>query len=232
MIMLQVICAEVKVSAILVQQNILLSVADVLTLLFHIFFPTEIVKNYSAQRPKTACIINNAIAPLFLKHLTQEMIKESFGIAIDVSSIEAHTGILTLFRSSILVSFHLATQLIRFAHVLQCLSVSSLIDLTVVLKIMSTLLSPAVIQGLCMSRNELIKLYFYEGYEYSLIVCFLHLVHGISISIRQLKCVLKSNLLCRKISPTANNNITLTSLVMVRIRSLVYITHLHLSKGN
>ena len=35
---------------------------------------------------------------------------------------------------------------------------------------MSTLSSPAVIQGLSLSRNELIKLYFYEGYEYSLIV--------------------------------------------------------------
>ena len=61
----------------------------------------------------------------------------------------------------------------RTGQVLQRLSVSSLIDLTIVLKIMSTLSSPAVIQGLSLSRNELIKLYFYEGYEYSLIVCFL-----------------------------------------------------------
>ena len=51
-------------------------------------------------------------------------------------------------HSSVLPSFHPATRLIRFAHVLQRLSVSSLIDLTVVLKSMSTLSSPAVIQGL------------------------------------------------------------------------------------
>ena len=91
---------------------------------------------------------------------------------------------------------------------------------------MSTLSSPTVIQGLSLSRNELIKLYFYEGYEYSLIVCFLHFVHGINISIRQLKCVLKSCHLRRKLPPTTDQNMTVTSLVMVRIRSFVYITHI------
>ena len=30
-------------------------------------------------------------------------------------------------------------------------------------------------------REDLIKLYFHCGYDYSLIVCFLHFVHGIPI---------------------------------------------------
>ena len=96
----------------------------------------------------------------------------------------------------------------------------------VLLMIMSTLPSPAVIQGLSVSHNELIKLYFYEEYEYSLIVCFLDFVHVISISICQLKRVLKSNHLRRNIPTTTDQNMSVTNLVMVRIHSLVYITHI------
>ena len=40
-------------------------------------------------------------------------------------------------------------------------------------------------------------------------------MHGISISIRQLKRYLKNNRLSRKITPTADHNITVISLVMV-----------------
>ena len=37
-----------------------------------------------------------------------------------------------------------------------------------------------------LSRDDLIKEYFFEGYEYRVIICFLYFVHGVSISLRQL----------------------------------------------
>ena len=40
-------------------------------------------------------------------------------------------------------------------------------------------------------RDLLIKCYFMLGYEYRLIICFLYFVHGISISLRQLKRTLR-----------------------------------------
>ena len=50
--------------------------------------------------------------------------------------------------------------------------------------------SPALYRGV--GRDDLIKLYFYEGYNYCLIICFLFFVHGISLSLRQLKKILLS----------------------------------------
>ncbi|CAB4028807.1 Hypothetical predicted protein [Paramuricea clavata] len=55
--------AEVKVATMLVQHNIPLAVADELTPPFQdIFSDSEIAKNYSSRRTKTACIINGAVA--------------------------------------------------------------------------------------------------------------------------------------------------------------------------
>ena len=41
------------------------------------------------------------------------------------------------------------------------------------------------------SRDSLIQDYFRQGYPYKLILCFLHFVHGISLSLRQLKQILR-----------------------------------------
>ena len=37
------------------------------------------------------------------------------------------------------------------------------------------------------TRDALVEHYFHHGYDYGLILCFLHFLHGISISLRQLK---------------------------------------------
>jgi len=50
-------------------------------------------------------------------------------------------------------------------------------------------LCPAMIRGA--SREQLIKLYFLEGNEYKVILVFLGLVHGIVLSLRQLKRIIK-----------------------------------------
>ena len=36
-----------------------------------------------------------------------------------------------------------------------------------------------------LSRDDLIKEYFFEGYEYRVIICFLYFVHGVSISLQE-----------------------------------------------
>ena len=41
------------------------------------------------------------------------------------------------------------------------------------------------------NREDLIEVYFSCGYPYRLIVCFLHFVHGITLSLRQLKRILR-----------------------------------------
>ena len=48
--------------------------------------------------------------------------------------------------------------------------------------------SPAQLHGI--QHEQLIHYYFLEGYTYRLILCFLLLVHGIPMSLRQLKRVL------------------------------------------
>ena len=84
---LQVIRAEVKVVTMLVQHNIPLASADELTPLFHDVFPdSEIAKNFSSRRTKTACIINGVIAPFFQQLLVESMKSDPFAIAIDGSS--------------------------------------------------------------------------------------------------------------------------------------------------
>ena len=79
--------AEVKVATMLVQHNIPLALADELTPLFHDIFPdSEIAKQFSSKRTKTACIINGAIAPFYQQMLVDFMKNEPFALAVDGSS--------------------------------------------------------------------------------------------------------------------------------------------------
>ena len=83
----QTIRAEVKVATMLVQHNIPLALADELTPLFRdIFSDSEIAKNFSSRRIKTACIINGAITPMYQQALVECMRSDPFAIAIDGSS--------------------------------------------------------------------------------------------------------------------------------------------------
>ena len=83
-----VICAEVKVAMMLVQHNIPFAFADELTPLFQdIFSDSEIAKNFSSRRTKTACMINGAIAPFFLERLLAHIRSNPFlALAVDGSS--------------------------------------------------------------------------------------------------------------------------------------------------
>ena len=79
--------AEVKVAAMLVQNNIPLSLADELTPLFQDIFPdSEIATKFSSRRTKTACVINGAIAPHFKENLVETMKEYPFSVSVDGSS--------------------------------------------------------------------------------------------------------------------------------------------------
>ena len=43
---------------------------------------------------------------------------------------------------------------------------------------------PALVSAYSATREQLIRLYFLEGYDYETILCFLNVVHGISLCIR------------------------------------------------
>ncbi len=62
-------------------------------------------------------------------------------------------------------------------------------------------------------RDYLIANYFTEGHRYSLIICYLCYIHGISISLRQLKRILKRLNLSRRSSVSAQT-ITRTAALM------------------
>ena len=77
----------------------------------------------------------------------------------------------------------------------------------------ATVASPALSRGVC--RDDLIKWYFFEGYEYRVMVCFLYFVHGICLSVRQLKRILRGMHLRRRIRPSAGLRRTVSGLVQV-----------------
>ena len=156
-----------------------------------------------------------------------------------------HSSILPFFHSSILLSFHPSILLSFHPSILPSSNrvnsvrarVAALVSFVLDrfygrIKDRIYFFSSCSDSRLKLYRYKLIKLYFYEGYEYSLIVCFLYFVHGISTSIRQLKGVLKSNHLRRKIPPIAVHNITVISLVMLgnNMPLGIYNTHLNKSK--
>ena len=71
----------------LVQHNIPFALADELTPLFQdIFSDSEIAKNFSSRRTKTACMINGAVAPFFLQRLLEHIRGNPFSLAVDGSS--------------------------------------------------------------------------------------------------------------------------------------------------
>ena len=71
----------------LVQHNIPLALADELTPLFRDAFPdSEIAKNFSSRRMKSACVINGAIAPSYQQALVEAMRNGPYSVAIDGSS--------------------------------------------------------------------------------------------------------------------------------------------------
>ena len=78
---------------------------------------------------------------------------------------------------------------------------------------METVVSPALSRGF--SRGDLIKQYFFEGYEYCVIICFLYFVHGIRLSVRQLKRVLRCMNLRRRVHPSSHYHRTVRSLIQV-----------------
>ena len=79
--------AEVKVASMLVKHNIPIALAYEITPLLRDIFPdSEIARNYSSRRTKTACMINSAIAPFFQQILIESMRKGPFAIAVDGSS--------------------------------------------------------------------------------------------------------------------------------------------------
>ena len=65
------------------------------------------------------------------------------------------------------------------------------------------------------TRDDIIRVYFSRGYTYSLIVCFLQFVHGISVSLRQLKRILRRLNLRRRRAIDRNILRRATTLIMV-----------------
>ena len=56
--------------------------------------------------------------------------------------------------------------------------------------------------GSSQTRDNIITRYFHCGFSYPLIICFLYFVHGISLSLRQLKRILRRLKLRRRQSNT------------------------------
>ena len=65
------------------------------------------------------------------------------------------------------------------------------------------------------SGSDLIKQYFFEGYEYCVIICFLYFIHGIRLSVRQLKRVLRCMNLRRRVHPSSHYHRTVRSSIQV-----------------
>ena len=82
-------------------------------------------------------------------------------------------------------------------------------------------LSPALSPG--PSREDLIKMYFFEGYEYRVIACFLYFKHGITLSVRQLKRLLRGMRLRRRVRPGADYCRVIASLLLVGNQYFLYV---------
>ena len=67
------------------------------------------------------------------------------------------------------------------------------------------------------ARDYLIRLYFAAGHKYRTILQFLHVVHGIKLSMRHLKRVLKSLGLRRRAPRNASSLRLVSRLIQVRV---------------
>ena len=83
---LQIKCAEVKISTLLAQHNVPLALADHLSPMIQDVFDGEVAKGYSCARTKTTAILNNAVAPAFKSELVAMMQHQPFSILIDGSN--------------------------------------------------------------------------------------------------------------------------------------------------
>ena len=72
--------------------------------------------------------------------------------------------------------------------------------------------SPSLEEG---SKESLVSLYFSAGHKYEIIRQFLHNIHGIDISLRQLKRVLKRLGLRRRLPGSAGNLRHISRLIRV-----------------
>lgn len=104
-----------------------------------------------------------------------------------------------------------------------CKMALKLFVLVTLLLVQLCLLCEAIIPSPCLlnggTRNELIKEYFRQGYEYNMIVMFLFCVHGVSISVRQLKRILRKMNLKRRIRSTPSHIMGIRS--MIHVSSLI-----------
>ena len=118
----------------------------------------------------------------------------------------ADISILPSYHSSILPFFHpsILPSCVRYVQLHVSIVVACLVSW---LRTLSLMESPALYRGV--GRDDLIKLYFYEGYNYRLIICFLFFVHGISLSLRHLKRILQGMNLRRRMYPTSHGTISL-----------------------
>ena len=121
----------------------------------------------------------------------------------------ADISILPSYHSSILPFFHpsILPSCVRYVQLHVSIVVDGVACLVSWLRTLSLMESPALYRGV--GRDDLIKLYFYGGYNYRLIICFLFFVHGISLSLRHLKRILQGMNLRRRMYPTSHGTISL-----------------------
>lgn len=78
--------AEVKMSVLLAQHNVPMSLADHLSPLIRDVFDGEVAKGYACARTKTTCILNGAIAPEFKAELIAIMQQAPYSLSVDGSN--------------------------------------------------------------------------------------------------------------------------------------------------
>ncbi len=88
-------------------------------------------------------------------------------------------------------------------------------------------------RGNCiLTRNELVESYFHRGYEYWAIICFLYFLHGIKLSLRQLKRILKMLNLRRRPCHNRAYQVLLRRRVRVDLAALMHIGPPYVSESH
>ena len=75
-----------KVSILLAQHNVPLSLADHLSPLIRDIFDGSTAKGYACAKTKTSCILNRAVAPLFKNELISAMASIPYALSVDGSN--------------------------------------------------------------------------------------------------------------------------------------------------